>query len=210
MDGDYVGEPERNVGEIVGQDFLGFTAGRFPFFLIHFGTDLVGERVNARVAVVSTVGAIGREAFAGEGELEEIRVVIGAYPAEVGELKIAFGDVGEERGDFEGAKLEFDAGAPPLFLESGADEAGLLFGGGLEREMEADAVGLAGEAGGVKELFGAGEIGGVLGDVGFVRPVIGREDAVAIESYRDEAWEILPRMAGRRAPVAEGTLLGRW
>lgn len=24
------------------------------------------------------------------------------------------------------------------------------------------------------------------------------------------AYEILPRMAGRRAPVAEGTLLGRW
>jgi len=156
MDGEYVGEPERDVGEIVGQDFLGFAAEGLPFFLIHFGTDLVSERVDARVAVVSTVGAIGREALAGESELEEIRVVIGAYPAEIHELKIAFGhvgDAGEERGDFEGAKRCRRAAT---VLESGADEAGLLFGGGLEREMEADAVGLAGEAGGVKEFFGAG------------------------------------------------------
>ncbi len=77
---------------------------------------------------MSAVGAVGWEALAGEGELEEIRVVIGTDPAGIAQLKVAFGHIGEERGDFEGAKLEFNAGAAPLFLDGGADEAGLFFG----------------------------------------------------------------------------------
>jgi hypothetical protein len=44
--------------------------------------------------------------------------------------------------------------------------------------VEVDAIGLAWEAGGVEEFFGAGEIEGVLGDVGLVGPVIGRRNAV--------------------------------
>ena len=82
MDGNGVGEPERQVREIVGQDFLRFAAKRFPFFLIHFGANLVGERVDAWVAVVSAVGAVGREALRGVDELEDVRIVVGAYPAE--------------------------------------------------------------------------------------------------------------------------------
>src|SRR6202171_5680250 len=121
MDGDYVGGPERGVREIVGQDFLALAAENLPFFTIHFDTDLVGERVDARVAVVSAVGAIGREALAGEGELEEIRVAGGADPAEKIDLEIAFQGVGEERGLFEGAEFEIDSDAAPLVLEGGAD-----------------------------------------------------------------------------------------
>ncbi len=63
MDGDDVGEPERYVRKIFRQDFLNFAAESFPFFAIHFGANLVGERVNARVAIVSAVGAIGRKAL---------------------------------------------------------------------------------------------------------------------------------------------------
>ena len=77
---------------------------------------------------MSAVGAIGREAVAGEGELEEIRVVRGAEPAEEVELEVAFEGVGEKSGLFERAKFEVDADAAPLVLQSGGDQAGLLVG----------------------------------------------------------------------------------
>src|SRR5260370_40766203 len=129
MHRDYVGKPKRQVGEIVSQDFLDFAAEGLPFFAIHFGADLVGQRVDARVAIVSTVRAVGREALAGEGKLKEIRIVIGANPAEIDDLEVALGYVGEESGNFQGAKFEFNADAMPWVLEGGADEAGWLRGG---------------------------------------------------------------------------------
>lgn len=41
MDGDDVGEPEREIGQIVGKDFLNFAAENLPFFAIHFGANLI-------------------------------------------------------------------------------------------------------------------------------------------------------------------------
>jgi hypothetical protein len=41
MDGDDVGEPERQAGQIVRQDFLNFAAEGLPFFAIRFGANLV-------------------------------------------------------------------------------------------------------------------------------------------------------------------------
>ena len=42
MDRYGVGEPEGQVGEIIGQNFLDFAAELFSFFLIHFHANLIG------------------------------------------------------------------------------------------------------------------------------------------------------------------------
>ncbi len=70
MDGAHVVEPQRQVGQVLG--FLHFTAQSFSLFLIHFHANLIRERVDARVAVVSAVGTVGREAFRREGKLKKM------------------------------------------------------------------------------------------------------------------------------------------
>ena len=40
MDGDDVGEPELEIGQIVRKDLLNFAAENLPFFAIHFGANL--------------------------------------------------------------------------------------------------------------------------------------------------------------------------
>src|SRR5207302_5951789 len=82
-----------------------------------------GERVDVRVAVVSAIGAVGREAFRREGEFEEIGIGVGSDPALISELKVSAADIGKKSGEFERADFEFDAGAAPLFLECGAEDA---------------------------------------------------------------------------------------
>ena len=63
MERDNVVEPHRKIGKVFRQDFLHFTAQEFPFFLIYFHANLVGQRVYARVAVVSAIGAVGRKSL---------------------------------------------------------------------------------------------------------------------------------------------------
>ncbi len=63
MHGNDVGEPHGDVGQIVSQDFLYFAAERFPFVAVHFHTNLIGERVDTRIAVVSAICAVRREAL---------------------------------------------------------------------------------------------------------------------------------------------------
>ena len=43
---------------------MDFARQGFPFFLVHFHANLIGERVDARIAVVSAIGSVGREALA--------------------------------------------------------------------------------------------------------------------------------------------------
>ena len=78
MDRDHIGEPHGNVGKVVGQDFLYFTAENFSFVLIHFHPNLIAERIDTRIAVVSAIGAVGREAFGGKNKFENIGVVVRA------------------------------------------------------------------------------------------------------------------------------------
>src|SRR6202030_16765 len=59
------------------------------------------------------------------------------------------------------------------------DEAGLLFGRGFQREMEADAVCGAGGASPVETFFRFCDIDRILRYVGFKGPVIWRKDAVS-------------------------------
>jgi hypothetical protein len=144
---------------------------------------------------VSAIGAVGREALGGVDELEDVGIVVGADPAEEIELEVAFDGVGEERGEFERAELEIDAGAAPLVLESGADEAELLVGGSFQRDVDTGAVAFARKAGRVEQLFGASGIERVLGEVGFVGPMIGRENAggdasLAVQEVANEGFAV--------------------
>src|SRR5258707_14492896 len=116
------------MGKICRQDFLGFAAEGSSFFRIHFHSNLIGERVETRIAVVSAVGAVGWEALGGKSKLKKIGIGVGADPALVGDLKIPSGNVGEERREFERAKFELDANAAPLFLKSRSHKARLLIG----------------------------------------------------------------------------------
>jgi hypothetical protein len=63
VEGDDAGEPERDVGEIFSEKFFSFGARFLPFGAVHFQANLIGERVHARAAAVSAVGATGRERF---------------------------------------------------------------------------------------------------------------------------------------------------
>src|SRR6266446_10452766 len=161
-----------------------------------------------RIAVVSAIGAVGRESLGGKRIFEKIRIGVGADPALVGDLKISSGNVGEERCELERAKFEFDAGAAPLFLKSRADEASLFIGGTFQREVQAHAVLFAGKARGVEKLSGAGGIVGILRDIRFGGPVIGRKHAggelgLAVEEIADKRVAI-GREGERLAEFAMG------
>ncbi len=96
MYGDDVGEPEQQAGNFVRKDFLNFAAENLPFFAIHFGANLIDQRVDARIAVVSALGAVGRKALRGKNKFEDVGIVVGADPTRIGELKIASCRVGEK------------------------------------------------------------------------------------------------------------------
>jgi len=63
VDGNNIIEPQPQVGKIVRQDFLDFSAGSFPFFLIHLHTSLVRQRVDARTAVMPAIAPLGGKRF---------------------------------------------------------------------------------------------------------------------------------------------------
>ena len=61
VDRNHVIKPQGQIGKIFRQNSLYLAVQKFSFFLIHLNTNLVRERVDARIAVVSTVRAIGRK-----------------------------------------------------------------------------------------------------------------------------------------------------
>ena len=99
---------------MLGKDSVHVAAQGFAFFLIHFHTNLIGERVDARVAVVSAVGAVGRKAFRREGKFKKIGIGVGANPPLVRELKISARDIRTKSSESEGTDFEFNANAAAL------------------------------------------------------------------------------------------------
>jgi len=63
MDGNHIGKPQRQIRQVIGKDFLYFTAKKLPLIAVHFHTNLIGESVEAWVAVVSAICAIGWKSF---------------------------------------------------------------------------------------------------------------------------------------------------
>ena len=77
MDRDDVGEPERQIGQIDRKDFLNFAAESLPFFAIRFSANLLDERVDARVAVVSAICAVRRKALRRKNKFKHVGIEIG-------------------------------------------------------------------------------------------------------------------------------------
>ena len=176
-DEDGVRVPEGKGGKVGGEDLLSLDVVGAADGLVGLGGGVVEEVVEYGVAVSATICALGGDAGGGEGVGEDVGLLVAANPAEGVELEAAAGEVLEEGGGFVGADLEIDADLGELLLECGGEEAGAFVGGGLHGEVEADAVGVGGAAGGVEKLAGAGEVVGVAGDVGGVGPVGGGEEA---------------------------------
>jgi hypothetical protein len=105
MDGDYVGKPHGDVGELFGDYFLGFAAKLFSFFLIGLYTNLISQPVDVRILVVSAVGAVGRETFGSKNIFKNVGIVVGADPTRVSELKISARRIGKRGGQFQRAKF---------------------------------------------------------------------------------------------------------
>ena len=97
MDGNNIIEPQPQVGKIVRQDFLDFSAGSSPFFLIHLHTSLVRQRVDARTAVMPAIGAVGRKTLRRKRSLKKVVISVSAYPPLKRKLEIPFGDVRKQR-----------------------------------------------------------------------------------------------------------------
>jgi hypothetical protein len=60
MRGNDVIKPHRQIGQILRQNFLNFTAQSFRFFLIHLHSNLVRKRFDAGIAIVPAIGAVRR------------------------------------------------------------------------------------------------------------------------------------------------------
>src|SRR5207302_8231667 len=157
---------------------------------------------------------IWREAFRREGEFEEIGIGVGSDPALISELKVSAADIGKKSGEFERADFEFDAGAAPLFLECGAEDASALIGGTFQSQVQAHAALLAWQTGGFQKLFCARRIIRVLRHVGLEGPMVGRKDAgsdfrFAVKEIADERFAVggesqrLADFAARKKGVLE-------
>ena len=156
VDGDYVSEPHGDVGQIFGDEFLHFAAESFALFLVGFDVDLVGQCVDARVAVAAAVGALGRKPFRRKNKFENVGNVVGTYRAGVGELEIAACGVGEKRGQFEQSLTGRGIGD---FTEDG----GAVCTGGVGDVGGAMVKSFVGEDGERQRFFGVGGDGEMSG-----------------------------------------------
>src|SRR5712692_1071514 len=120
--------PEVEVGHVVGDDVLDLAEDPPALLAVGLYAGLVEQGIEPWVAVVDSVGSIGRNLSRVEDVFKDVWIVVGPYPAQRIELEIAVSDVGIERGELERAQLELDPDAPPLFLQHFAQQAHRLFG----------------------------------------------------------------------------------
>ena len=105
---------------------------------------------------------------------KKVRIGVGADPPLVSDLEISLGDVGKQRGEFQGPQFELNAGTAPLLLERRANEAGLLIGGAFQDEVETHSPLVPGDTRRVEKLFSARGIIGIVGDIWFGGPMVRR------------------------------------
>ena len=77
MHADIVDVPEIHVRLVYGKDFLNFGQDLPSFCAVHFHSFAIEQSVECRVAIVAAIGAVGREAFGGEGKLKKIGAGVG-------------------------------------------------------------------------------------------------------------------------------------
>src|SRR5437588_10554758 len=113
---DIIQIPEIYVRQVAGKDPLHFSVNFFALVLIELTAALRDQSVNLRIAVVTAVGAPGREAAAGEDSFKNVGVLIAADPAQRIKLEGSFGHVGIKGGELHGTNVELDAYRAQLLL----------------------------------------------------------------------------------------------
>src|SRR5580700_9306674 len=101
MYGDSVRKPQRQVRQIVSHDLLDLAAKRLPLLLIHFGANLVGQRIDTRIAIVPTISSIRGKALGRKDKLKDVGIVVRTDPAEQVELEIALDRIRQNGGEFQ-------------------------------------------------------------------------------------------------------------
>jgi hypothetical protein len=77
-----IGEPERQIRQVVSQDFLDFAAQDFALGRIHFDSNLIRQDINARIAIMSAVRPVRRKSLGAEDKLENVGIVVRADPTQ--------------------------------------------------------------------------------------------------------------------------------
>src|SRR5437763_6726579 len=113
---DIIQIPEIYVGQIAGEDLLSLRVDLGALALIELAAALRDQSVNSRIAVVTAVGAPGREAAGGEDSFKNVGVLIAANPAQRIKLEGALGHVGIKGGELHGADVQFDTYRAQLLL----------------------------------------------------------------------------------------------
>src|SRR5207253_6152921 len=108
--------PEIYVRQIAGEDLLYLLVDLGALALIELAAALRDQSVNLRIAVVTAVGAPGREAAGGEDSFKNVGVLIAPDPAQRIKLEGSFGHVGIKGGELHGTNVELDAYRAQLLL----------------------------------------------------------------------------------------------
>src|SRR5437899_614054 len=91
---DIIQIPEIYVRQIAGEDLLDLRVDLGALALIELTAALRDQSVNLRIAVVTAIGAPGREAAGGEDSFKNVGILIAADPAQRINLEGSFGHVG--------------------------------------------------------------------------------------------------------------------
>src|SRR5262249_39331372 len=136
---DVVGVPKVEIRQVRGDDAFDLCEQGAAAGGVQFDASAIEEGGKLWVAVAAPIGSGGRDAVGAEDIVEDFGILIGADPAQIGELVVSAIEVGEERGELERAYLEVHSDAAPLVLQDGGEGAGGLLGGGFQHEMETHA-----------------------------------------------------------------------
>ena len=113
---DIIQIPEIYVRQIAGEDLLYLGVDLSALALIELAAALRDQSVNLRIAVVTAVGAPGREAAGGEDSFKNVGILIAADPAQRIKLEGSFGHVGIKGGELHRTNVEFDTYRAQLLL----------------------------------------------------------------------------------------------
>src|SRR5438105_3135856 len=113
---DIIQIPEIYVRQIAGKDPLHFSVNFFALVLVKLAAPVSDKGVNLRIGVITAVGAAGRETGGIEDIFENIRILVGADPAQRIKLEGSFGHVGIKGGELHGVDVQFDAYSAQLLL----------------------------------------------------------------------------------------------
>src|SRR5579883_421694 len=131
--------PEVKIGKIYRKNLLELRIDLLALGLIGFLPPRGNQGVCFGIEIEPAVLAFGREVVRVEGVLENVGIVVPSDPPQRVQLESALRDVCEERSEFIRTNVQCDAYLSKLLLDGGSNQAWILVGRGLKREMETHA-----------------------------------------------------------------------